>query len=114
MLECQRQARKRAATLKSIQENKSQESPVNGSRDGHDGLYSRHMTKKQLAEMAFGVRELSKRLGSVKLKVNVKNVFILTKIHDEEVIRTARDLTEWLLGKDQQIKRTVLVARLDH
>lgn len=110
MLECQREARKRAATLKGIEEDKVQDKPTNGVKDSHDGLYSRLMTKKQLAEMALGVRELSKRLGSVKLKVKVKTVFILTKIHDEEVLGKARELTEWLLDKSQDVPYIVLVA----
>ena len=83
---------------------------INGAKDGgNDGLYSRLMTKKQLAEMALGVRELSKRLGSVKLKVHVRTVFILTKIHDEEVLRNSRELTEWLLGKEQETPYIVWV-----
>ena len=103
MLECQRRARKRAATLKGVEEDKPQNPQPNGTKDGHEELYSRLLTKKQLAEMALGVRELSKRLGSVKLKVNVRTIFILTKIHDEDVLENSRELAEWLLSKEQEV-----------
>ena len=104
------EARKRAMTLKSIQENKPQDGQTNGVKDNHDGIYSRMMTKKQLAEMIFGVRELSKKLGSVKLKIKVKTVFILTKIYDQELLGKARELTEWLLSHEQDVSYTVSAA----
>lgn len=52
--------------------------------------------------MAWGVRELSKRLGSVRLKLNVKTVFLLTKAHDETLIVYTREVVEWLLSKDRE------------
>lgn len=90
---------------------KPSDNQPNGATDSHDSLYSRLMTKKQLAEMTLGVRELSKRLGSVKLKVDVKTVFILTKIHDQEVLRSSRVLTEWLLDKERDVPYVVFVIR---
>lgn len=63
---------------------------------------SRLLTKKQLSDMAFGIRELSKKLGHIRLKLNVRHVFILTKAHDEELISYTRNVTEWLLGQGQQ------------
>ena len=105
------EARKRAMTLKSVQENKPQDKQANGLTDNNDGIYSRMMTKKQLAEMIFGVRELSKKLGSVKLKIKVKTVFILTKIYDQELLGKARELTEWLLSKEQDVPYIVSGAR---
>ena len=51
--------------------------------------------------MALGVRELSKRLGSVRLKLRVKTVFLLTKAHDEGLIGYTREVVEWLLSKDR-------------
>ena len=70
---------------------------------------SRLLTKKQLSEMAWGVRELSKRLGSIRLKLKVRTVFILTKAHDEELIGNTRDMVRWLLSSDRDVRYTVYV-----
>lgn len=114
MLECQRRARWRAATLKDLKEDQVLENkPVNGKAGGmdkHDGLYSRLMTKRQLIDMAVGVREMSQRLGNVKLKIKVKTVFILAKVVDDEVIDTARELADWLLDKEQDTPYIVCVC----
>ena len=59
--------------------------------------------------MAYGVRELSKRLGSIRLKLKVKTVFLLTKAHDETLIGYTREVVEWLLSKDREIQYTVSV-----
>jgi NAD+ kinase len=72
------------------------EGSLGASSTGAD-LRSRLLTKKQLSEMAWGVRELSRRLGSIRLKFRVRTVFLLVKIHDREIIGKARELTEWLL-----------------
>ena len=63
--------------------------------------HSRLLTKKQLSEMAWGVRELSKKLGSVRLRLKVKTVFILTKAHDETLIDKSRDVVDWLLSSER-------------
>lgn len=63
-------------------------------------LHSRLLTKKQLSEMAWGVRELSRRLGSIRLRFRVRNVFLLAKIHDRELINKTREMTEWLLDAE--------------
>ncbi|KAL8743710.1 MAG: hypothetical protein Q9190_003957 [Brigantiaea leucoxantha] len=81
--------------------------------------------------MALGVRELSKKLGSIKLKLNVRNVFILTKAHDETLIgyesaidcnrsilkaySYTRELVQWLLSKERDTQYTVYVEdTLEH
>lgn len=51
--------------------------------------------------MAYGVRELSKKLGSVRLRLKVKTVFMLTKAHDESLIGYTREMVEWLLSKER-------------
>ena len=71
--------------------------------------HSRLLTKKQLSDMAWGVRELSKRLGSVNLKVKVKSVFILTKAHDESLVGNTREVARWLLSKDRGVEYVVYV-----
>lgn len=71
--------------------------------------HSRLLTKKQLSDMAWGVRELSKRLGSIKLKLKVKTVFLLTKAHDETLIGNTREVARWLLSPERQVRYTVYV-----
>jgi NAD+ kinase len=77
----------------------------------HSPVDSRLLTKKQLSEMALGVRELSKRLGSIRLKLKVKTVFILTKAHDEALICNTREVARWLLSPEREVKYTVYVEQ---
>ena len=77
-----------------------------GDKEGEDSTldadkHSRLLTKKQLSDMTWGVRELSKKLGSLRLKLKVKAVFILTKAHDEDLIGYTREITGWLLSKER-------------
>jgi NAD+ kinase len=71
--------------------------------------HSRLLTKKQLSDMAWGVRELSKRLGSIRLKLKVRTVFLLTKAHDETLIENTREVAKWLLSPERDVKYTVYV-----
>ncbi|KAG9852779.1 ATP-NAD kinase, partial [Aureobasidium melanogenum] len=66
-----------------------------------DHMQSRLLTKKQLSDMAFGIRELSKRLGRVKLMLKVKNIFVLTKLTDATLCVKAAELTKWLLDQKE-------------
>ncbi|KAI5917556.1 ATP-NAD kinase [Camillea tinctor] len=75
----------------------------------NEGLHSRLLTKKQLSEMAWGVRELSRRLGSVRLKFKARTIFLLTKIYDHELIPKTREVAKWLLSKDRDVRYTVYV-----
>lgn len=68
----------------------------------HQPRHSRLLTKKQLSEMAYGIRELAKKLAHIQVKVRVRNVFILGKAHDETLIHYTREITEWLLEKDSE------------
>ena len=54
--------------------------------------------------MAFGIRELSKKLAQIRIKVHVRNIFILAKAHDETLIKHTRETTDWLLTKDSRYK----------
>lgn len=74
-------------------------------------LHSRLLTKKQLSDMAWGVRELSRRLGSMRLKFRVRNIFILTKTHDRDLIPKTRDLVRWLLDKERDVRYTVYLEK---
>lgn len=75
------------------------------------GLHSRLLSKKQLSEMAWGVRELSRRLGSMRLKFRVRNIFILTKIYDRDLVPKTRELVRWLLDKDRDVRYTVYLEK---
>ncbi|MCJ1480124.1 hypothetical protein MMC06_000278 [Schaereria dolodes] len=78
--------------------------------DDHEAAtHSRLLTKGQLSDMALGVRELSKKLGSVRLKLKVKTVFLLTKAHDENLIWYTRGVAEWLLSKERETSYVVYV-----
>ena len=100
LLENERKAKKYAVKrgLNHIEEDKKLD------KDGLDAentTHSRLLTKKQLSDMVVGVREWSKKLGSIRLKLKVKTVFLLTKAHDEELIAYTRQVTEWLLSKER-------------
>jgi NAD+ kinase len=86
------------------QERQADKDP-NGDAHNVNEQNSRLLTKKQISDMAFGIRELAKRLAHIRLKMNVRNVFILTKAHDENLIRNAREVTEWLMkyNKDYRV-----------
>jgi NAD+ kinase len=66
--------------------------------------HSRLLTKKQISDMAYGIRELSKKLAQIRLKLNVRNIFILAKAHDETLISHTRETTDWLLTQDPKYK----------
>ncbi|KAI1503614.1 ATP-NAD kinase [Biscogniauxia marginata] len=78
-------------------------------RDENEGLHSRLLTKRQLSEMAWGVRELSRRLGSVRLKFRVQTIFLLTKIYDHELIPKTREVARWLLSTDRDVRYTIYI-----
>ncbi|OXV07469.1 hypothetical protein Egran_04764 [Elaphomyces granulatus] len=80
-------------------------------KDIPSDVQSRHLTKRQLSDMAWNVRNLSKRLGSLMLKLTVKNVLLVTKAHDESLIGLTREVTQWLLSKDRDAPLTVYVER---
>jgi NAD+ kinase len=74
-------------------------------------IESRHLTKRQLSDMAWNVRKLSKKLGSIKLKLTVKNVFVVSKAQDESLVSLTRKVTRWLLSKDRDYMYVVYVER---
>ncbi|KAI2643694.1 ATP-NAD kinase [Xylaria nigripes] len=75
----------------------------------NEGIHSRLLTKKQLTDMAWGVRELSRRLGMVRLKYRAENIFLLTKPYDEDLIPKTRELAKWLLSKDRDMRHNVYI-----
>lgn len=75
--------------------------------------HSRLLTKKELSDMAFGIRELSKKLSQIRLKLHVKNIFILGKAHDEALIKNSREVTDWLLQKNPEYKVYVVALPIE-
>lgn len=75
-------------------------------------LNSRLLTKRELSEMAWGVRQYSRKLGSMKLRSRIRSIFLLTKIYDAELIQISKELTKWLLdSSEREVKYTVYVDR---
>ncbi|KAF4765450.1 hypothetical protein N7455_004585 [Penicillium solitum] len=74
-------------------------------------IESRHLTKRQLSDMAWNVRKLSKKLGSIKLKLTVKNIFIVSKAQDQSLVSLTRKVTRWLLSTDRDSLYVVYVER---
>ncbi|KAJ5909113.1 kinase [Penicillium taxi] len=74
-------------------------------------IQSRHLTKRQLSDMAWNVRKLSKKLGSIRLKLTVKNVFVVSKAYDESMVSLTRKITRWLLSKDRDAPYNVYVEK---
>ncbi|KAG5980784.1 hypothetical protein E4U43_006702, partial [Claviceps pusilla] len=75
----------------------------------YEDVHSRMLTKKQLSDMAWGVRELSRRLSSMKIRFRVRSIFLLTKIYDQDLIPKTRQLTKWLLDKERHVPYVVYV-----
>lgn len=92
------------------QERTIDKDPLHNAEQNH---YSRLLTKKQISDMAFGIRELSKKLAQIRLILHVRNIFILAKAHDETLIRHTRETTDWLLTKNPNYK-VYVEQKLEH
>ncbi|KAL4779492.1 ATP-NAD kinase-like domain-containing protein [Aspergillus varians] len=92
-----------------IDEEVEDREPRRRSKSPLNEVESRHLTKKQLSDMAWNVRNLSKKLGSIRLKLNVKTIFIVTKAGDETVVDATRQVTRWLLSKDRRMEYVVYI-----
>lgn len=76
---------------------------------------SRLLTKKQLSDMAMSVRSLAKKLGSLRVKLKIRSVFLLTKAHDQTLIGKTREVVKWLLSKERDVPYIVYVEdTLEH
>ncbi|KAL1960575.1 hypothetical protein VTO42DRAFT_7154 [Malbranchea cinnamomea] len=56
------------------------------------------MSHSRLVQTATGVREVSKQLQRRPIKLEVKNVMIVTKARDNNLVYLTRELAEWLLS----------------
>ena len=105
---------KMESRLDSIKETCDDKTMVNGkaspkSDEDMQPTHSRLLTKKQLSEMATSVRSLAKKLGSLRVKLNIRTVFLLTKAHDRTLIAKTREVTRWLLSKERDVQYIVYV-----
>ncbi|KAL8662594.1 MAG: hypothetical protein Q9202_004552 [Teloschistes flavicans] len=105
LLESQRKPRKGQPSLSHNEDRNLDKA----SDSTNQAIHSRLLTKRQLSQMAIGVRELSKKLGSIRLKLKVKTIFLLTKAHDSDLIGLTRTIAEWLLSKERDTQYTVYV-----
>lgn len=87
------------------------DSPLDGDAGDAEGKHvqSRLLTKKQLSDMAFGIRELSKKLGHIRMLLKIRNVFLLTKAHDQNLIAKTRSMTEYLLSHHNEAGQPYIV-----
>jgi len=100
-----------------LQNKKADKDPHGHDPEGKDGKeqnQSRLLTKKQLSDMAFGIRELAKKLAHIRLKLNVRSIFILGKAHDDTLIHYSKELTEWLLSKGDDAYKVYVEDTLEH
>ena len=56
------------------------------------------MSHSRLMQTATGVREVSKQLQRRPLRRAVKTIMVITKVRDNELVRTTREVAEWLLS----------------
>lgn len=54
--------------------------------------------------MALGVRELSKHLGSARLKLNIHHILIVTKTGDKTLVKLTLDIVKWILTQKKSRK----------
>ncbi|KAK0735462.1 hypothetical protein B0T21DRAFT_451573 [Apiosordaria backusii] len=66
-------------------------------RPGVGMWFHRLLPPRHTIRYGLGVRQLSRRLGSVRLKFKVRNIFLLTKIYDKDLIAKTREVVRWLL-----------------
>jgi NAD+ kinase len=88
---------------------------ANGDVSPPRAVQSRLLTKRQLSDLATSVRSLAKELGSLRVKLQIRSVFLLTKVHDQTLIGKTRDVAKWLLSKERGVSYIVYVENtLEH
>ena len=72
------------------------------------------MSHSRLVQTATGVREVSKQLQRRPLKRAVRNVMIVTKARDNNLVYLTRELTEWLLSTPRYGNSVGVNVYVDH
>jgi len=75
-----------------------------------DDRSSSRLSKSELGELALGIRELGKKLSAVRLEVKVQKILIVTKAHDDAVVRKTHQLVSWLLSEKHNYSTIVYVT----
>ncbi|KAI5294662.1 hypothetical protein KEM52_003514, partial [Ascosphaera acerosa] len=80
---------------------------------------SRLMNRRQLTELVWNVRSLSKKLGGINLKLDIRNVLVVTKPQDESLVtltwKVARSLLLLTVPQRRKDVTVYVEARLkDH
>lgn len=102
----EKQRKRPAANRQTLIEERNRDK---GTKTPGEETHSRLLTKRQLSDMAMEVRELSKNLTSVRLRLQVKTVFILVKAYDESLIGYSKELVDWLLSDERDTPYIVFV-----
>ncbi|TPX66365.1 NAD+ kinase [Spizellomyces sp. 'palustris'] len=60
---------------------------------------SRSNSHSELAKTAVGLREIAKKIGRAQLiwDTTPKTVLIVTKVHDQELVKITKEVTKWLI-----------------
>ena len=95
--------------IKEVENGPGSETAQGPSPEEFRATYSRLLTKRQLNEMALSVRNLAKKLSTLKVKLKIKTVFLLTKAHDKTLIAKTRGVARWLLSKERDTPYLVYV-----
>lgn len=67
------------------------------------------LSEKQLMEFVWRLRSLAKRMRSIVIKPELKNILVITKSQDPELVQKTRKLVSWLLTADTGVCHTVYV-----
>lgn len=59
--------------------------------------------------MAMSVRSLARKLSSLKVKLQIRRVFLLTKAYDKTLIGKTREVAAWLLSRERDVEYVVYV-----
>ncbi|EKG13574.1 Inorganic polyphosphate/ATP-NAD kinase predicted [Macrophomina phaseolina MS6] len=72
------------------------------------------MSHSRLLQTATGVREVSKQLQRRPVKIAVKNVMIVTKARDNQLVDLTRELADWLLSTPRHGRDVGVNVYVDH
>lgn len=72
------------------------------------------ISHSRLMQTAFSVREVSKQLQRRPIKMTVRNVMIVTKARDNNLVYLTRELTEWLLTTSRYGSDVGVNVYVDH
>ncbi|KAF2817701.1 NAD kinase [Mytilinidion resinicola] len=72
------------------------------------------ISHSRLMQTATSVREVSKQLQRRPIKMKIRNVMIVTKARDNELVHLTRELTQWLLSTPRHGSEVGVNVYVDH